>query len=514
MSRSARPLVVLSLVALAIFFVFLHANNLDSPLDRDEGAYAYSAWLITQGKLPYVDTLEQKPPLIYLPYLAAIAINSGAFWPFRLIAAGSFLLTVILLGLIAGKEWAKRAGFSAMWLILPMAMYPYFLPFAANTEKFLILPLTGLLAIYVYNRGTNSAWPWFWAGVCGALAVLYKQIALPVVIYIILVWVLTRRRHPEIRWQVVSWLLGMGLTVFLALGYFIWKAGWWSLWEQLVVYNLYYARGFGWPGQNIMMHLSFLLANWPLPFLLFAAFLLLRPEHWRFYAGLFLVSWFVTSISFYSHYLIIALPFWAVIGAAALDSLAERLALTAGRPRAATLLCGLMTAVLVFSICWPVRNCYLLSPDAVVARLYRWNPFVEAPLIAKRIAELTGPRDKILITGSEPEILYYAKRQYVSRHGGMYGLMIDQPQALAWQKEMIRELEKERPKIIVLVRSPLSWTRGTKSPTLIIEYLNKMVQEEYDLVGGTLWFGEMARWQEPLAPKDIGFCGLLLCKRK
>jgi hypothetical protein len=503
MSRRSRLWLAASLAGLALFCVFLQHNSLNAPLDRDEGTYAYSAWLITQGQVPYRDTLEQKPPLIYLPYLAAIALNAEAYWPPRLMAAISFLLTVLLIGLAAGKEYGRRAGLIAMWLAPPLIMLPYLLPFSANTEKFLILPLTGLLAIYVYNRKTKSAWPWFWAGVCAALAVLYKQIALPLSLYIILAWAVTDRQQGRLTLKLGAALLGGLLTAWLVMGYFIGKAGWAGIWDQLVVYNIHYAGTFG--GFNpawLIKHGQALITAWPLLFVLFIWYWFRRPAHWLFYTGLFIIGWMASFNTPYAHYLIIMMPVWAVIAAAALDSLGSRLAVA-------------LTVVMIVALCWPARAYYFLSPAGISAEQYGpLNPFVESPLIARRITELTGPRDKVFIAGTEPQIMFYAKRFGVSRHGGMYGLMIDQPQAREYQRELIGALEKERPPVIAYVRSPRSWFRTVNSPVLIFEYLEKLLRTEYVLLGGTVRHGDRARWEEPLQDESLPACGLLLYRRK
>ncbi|HVN67069.1 MAG TPA: hypothetical protein VMT55_01750, partial [Candidatus Sulfotelmatobacter sp.] len=240
-----------------------------------------------------------------------------------------------------------------------------------------------------------------------------------------------------------------------------------------------------------------------------------RPAHWLFYLGLFIIGWLPVFNSPYAHYLIIMMPVWAVIAAVSLDSLGERLALLAGRTHWGSRVVVILAALAVVSLCWPARDYYFLSPAGIVAKRYGpANPFVESPHIAGRIRELTGPQDKIFIAGSEPQILFYAKRRGVSRFGGVYGLMMDQPRALEFQRELISELEKERPKVIVAVMTPTSWLCQPTSPTFFVDHLEKMLKEQYVLLGGTVRTGSQARWEEPLRPEDRPDSKLLLYRRK
>ena len=46
---------VLLAIAIAIGVVALRAPLLDLPLERDEGGYAYVAWRLSAGEMPYLD---------------------------------------------------------------------------------------------------------------------------------------------------------------------------------------------------------------------------------------------------------------------------------------------------------------------------------------------------------------------------------------------------------------------------------------------------------------------------
>jgi 4-amino-4-deoxy-L-arabinose transferase-like glycosyltransferase len=504
---------VLGLLVLFLFLLFLHWNSFNAPFDRDEGHYAYHAWLMTRGKVLYVDLFEHKTPLIYLPYLVAVLIGPAAVWPPRLLAFLSLFLAVPLLGLAAGREFNRRVGWISMWLFMPMIMFPYLTPFSANTEKFMLLPLVGLLAIYAYHRDkAESGWPWFWAGVCGALAILYKQMAILVVIYVFLVWLFENKSLKHLIFGVLG-----GFSAFiLVMGHIFLRGGMIPFWEQTVEFNKYYFMCLGgFTLKWFFMHLQLFLASWPIAFILLAWFLVKRPGRWWFYSGLLLISVLSIFTTPLSHYFIMLMPFWAMICAAALDSLIILAVSILRRKEWERGIAFALVALAVISLSWPARGYYFLSPGELVERLYGpRNPFIESPIAARRVAEITSPEDFIFVAGSEEQIYFYAKRMNPSRFSGVYTMMMDQPKALEEQKELIGKLKKHPPRAIVFVRSPISWMITTRSKLLIYEYLEKLLEERYQLLGGTVRQGSKAWWEEPLRKENLGYCGLLLYKRK
>ena len=62
------------LVVAAIAFAALRAPFLSLPLERDEGEYAYVAWRMLEGEVPYRDAFDQKPPGVFLAYLGAFSL--------------------------------------------------------------------------------------------------------------------------------------------------------------------------------------------------------------------------------------------------------------------------------------------------------------------------------------------------------------------------------------------------------------------------------------------------------
>ena len=173
----------LSIIGLTAFFILFRWNNFNIPLIRDEGEYAYSAWLLTHNIAPYLNAFMQKPPMIIYTYALAQLISPGIYWMPRILAYAAVALATVLIGLIARREFGKGAGLAAAWLVTPMLLLPMVRQYPANVEMFLMLPLMAVLAFYVFKRNKASALHWFWAGVFSAITILYKPTVFLILLY-------------------------------------------------------------------------------------------------------------------------------------------------------------------------------------------------------------------------------------------------------------------------------------------------------------------------------------------
>ena len=512
--------IALPIAGLCLLFALLNWNSFNSPFERDEGEYAYSAWILRQGILPYLNAFLQKPPLIIYTYLLGQLIHPTALWTARLLAAFFLAGTVILTGLTARKEFENEpgggVGIIAMYLALPMILFPVLTPFAANTERFMLLPLMGLLALYAFNRTGRSGAPWFWGGVLSALAILYKPIALPAISYIFIVWAYEFKNSQGnskcLYRNLLLALTGIILTSALVLGYFILNGAGGALWDTAVVFNRLYAQSFGLGFSSFMNYLArFWRYQWIL-FIITAWYLVKRPPRARFYLGLIVVSLLTIYTTPIGHYYILLMPFWSIIIAVGIAKLGQDLNKLLGWKNSAAWL----TAATLLLILWPIREQFLSSP----VRLNEWvygdvNPFIDSPEVARHVSALSSPRDRIFVAGSEPQIYYYAQRRSASRFVITYPLNFSTAKREDYQKEAAGDLAENPPEIIVVSHHANTslWEPG--SPGFFIESLNRLLSEQYRLTGGTVWKGGGEySWQEPLSQKDIPSAGFMVFKRK
>ncbi|MBN1104277.1 MAG: hypothetical protein JXL84_12745 [Deltaproteobacteria bacterium] len=509
---------ILQVLGLLTLFTLTQWNSLDGPFERDEGEYSYAAWIMKEGLVPYRDSFMQKPPMIIYTYRLAQILSDQAFWPPRLLGSFSVLLTAILVGFIARKEYGPTAGWISVWIFLPMWCLPHLLPFAANTEKFMILPMMAALSIYIFFGRRASGWTWFAAGACATLSLLYKPIVLPVLLFIFGVWAWeSRRSDPKAAGTLKRLLFALAGAVAVTgvtLLHFLLQGALDDLWESCVTFNRAYAEALTWGPEYFLRKIKILIRFWWVLFLLLLWFVIRRPGRWWFHLCLFLLAVVSAYKDPNGHYYLMILPFWALIGAGAIVSLLQA---AEKRPPAERTLFAVVTVLLVdLLLCWPVRHQFIMSPLELSLRTYgRETPFQESPFVAGRVAAMTRPEDLVFVAGSEPQILYYAKRKSPTRFVIMYPLMLPSPYAEKYQRETLQAIQARPPKVIVLTNSPYSWFSSPRSPTVLIPFLNSLFQSgTYQLEAGFLWEHGEATWVESIDAETAKRCSLLLFKHR
>jgi hypothetical protein len=150
-----------------------------------------------------------------------------------------------------------------------------------------------------------------------------------------------------------------------------------------------------------------------------------------------------------------------------------------GRTAAAWLFAG----ALVFSFVWQRELMFQMTPFQASREIYGVSPFPEAIRVAAYIKDHTAGDARVAILGSEPEIYFYANRKSATGYIYMYPLMESQPHALAMQKELIHEVEEQRPEYVVFVRVEESWTADLDEPAPVLDWWKQYRARNYDLVG-------------------------------
>jgi hypothetical protein len=504
--ESSRGKIAAAVLLLALALVALRWNTFTSPFERDEGEYAYGAWLIRQGILPYQNAFMQKPPMVLYTYLVAQGVSPSVWAPHVL---GVLFLGGALAGLavFARCELGPGAGFAAAALAVPMRQFSELAPFAANTEAFMLLPLMGVFAVYSRARGESETRAWFAAGVLAALAILYKPICLFVLAVLAAVWLWEScralRSIGPVAVRAAAGLAGGAAASLAALGWFLARDGGRSLWEATVRFNSYYAR-FSWDVFVIQVKI---LAPvwWPLP-LLWLWFAYRRPARLWFYLALLAGAWLGVCGSLNLHYVLLIVPFLALLGAAAIQGISAHFELGSWTY-------GVVVAAAAI-LAWPVGETLGLTPDQVARKVYsQGNPFVESEEIARRVAALTQPNDLVYVAGSEPQILYHAQRRSPTRFVIAYPMTLDTPLALPYQQECIRDLEARPPEVVVFVRAPFSWLQQPNTPGLLMQHLTRMVNSDYRLVGGFVPDAVRGKWEEPIAAENREKASMLVFQR-
>ena len=509
---------VVAAALLVLLFFVVRWNTFAAPFERDEGEYAYSAWLMRHNLVPYEEAFLQKPPMILYAYLAGQTLVGDFVWVPRVLAILFLAGATLGLASFARREISDGADLTVAWLATPMLALPALLPFAANTESFLLLPLIATLVIYSRHRGRAAPREWFAAGCCASLSLLFKPIDIYLLSFVAIVWIAetwidTRALRTVLR-GVASGIAGVLAAAAVVLAWFLIKGAGRSMWEEVVTFNLHYARLVGQGGAAFEEQMRTLWIYWRIVLLLPIWLVIRRPPRWWFHLGLGATALLGIYQSRNGHYYLLLAPFLALAATASIHDIFAVVAKRWTNVDVRLALGGLVafTAILMFL---PAFQLVGLTPNEITERIYgSSNPFVESPVVAERVAALSKPGDYVYVAGSEPQILYYARRRSATRFVIAYPLMLDTPPARGYQVQAIREMTEHPPAVIVFARSNLSWGRLPGSPEVLLPYVKGMLDRDFQLVGGFIRDGETAAWTEPLRREQMLQCSLLVFVRK
>ena len=428
----------------------LQWNWFAMPLERDEGEYAYSAWLLRTGKgVPYKDSFLQKPPMIVYTYglVEALAPKSDKVG-FRVAGFLAALVTAGLVWFLGEREFGGRAGLWGAWLWVICLQQLMFSPVAANVEKFMVVPMIGAMALVGWKE--KRWWRWGLAGVAAGVAVLYKPMCVPVLaLYFLLAGCMRRTRERGGMAVCFGWAATGGLLAITAgVAWFAWKGALAALWECSVDYTLAYAGRLENPFQSGWYWFRE-FGTWKVVAVLLVVVVgawCKRGSGGGKWGSVFLLAWLVCMEDVVGgHYYIMALPLAALLGGAALDHVEAHM----GRGCLAVAVGGLAACGLSGGE-WKALS---ETPEELSVHLYEDVPFVEAEGAGKRVSTLCGEDETVHIVGSEPEILWYARRKSATRFDIAYPLSLPTRYAGGYQREALDSLSWKLPDVVVFART-------------------------------------------------------------
>jgi 4-amino-4-deoxy-L-arabinose transferase-like glycosyltransferase len=490
------PWLILLLVLL--FTGFIRFRLLDMPLERDEGEYAYAGQLILQGIPPYELAYNMKLPGTYFAYALGMAAFGQTPAGIHLILIVANSLTIIFVFLLGRKLFGAPAGLAACASYGILSVSPVVLGMAAHANHFVVLfavPATLLLWKWGEAKGR---WSLFFSGLLYGLAFLMKQQGICFCLFgwIFFVW-------QEMKDGFSSWIdfykrfFLFGAGMFLPFGLtclFLAYAGVFSkFWFWTFTYARSYVSENSWKdGIQILwsylktthrLYLGFcILAAAGLPFAV-------RDKSLRrqllFVALLFAFSFFGVSIGFYfrRHYFILLLPAFAILIGMAVRLFQQTLRGRVNKNISALVPAIVFTAVLGWNVFIQKSFFFQMSGIQISKTIYADFPFVESLEVARYIREHSAAGARIAVVGSEPQIYFYAQRRSATGYIYTYALMEPQPAAVRMQKEMMREIESNKPEYLVWIGYGNSWLARPDSNLGIFDWFEKYAGKFYDAVG-------------------------------
>jgi 4-amino-4-deoxy-L-arabinose transferase-like glycosyltransferase len=491
------------------------------PLERDEGEYAYIAQRWWLGDVPYRDSFDQKPPGAFVAYAVIQSVfgtsPAAIHWGTQVYTFGTLALIFVIGRRLFGPTEGLVAALFAAYMTVDLCV----LGQSANTEVFMILPLTAAFFATLLAREGKS---WVWAllaGVFSSLALLCKQVALPNVALSGLLLLI----GGAARWRLlVAFVVGGVLGLAPTVGYFAAAGAWSEFWDCVIGHNLTYAQRVPWSDYPFWFWIGFRngLGQW-WGILLLASVAGLceagrgaqRPRRLDSAAGLteasyrrptrFVVLWFLASAAgisiggyFRGHYFVQAIPPLALLAGRGALLVARR------RTRPERFAVKLALAAIAWGVI--VAPWYYLygTPEQKISWIYAGCPFVESIPVAAYLREHSRPDEPAFVFGSEPQILYYAGRRSASRYIFAFPLMTPFPDTGDRQREVIRELTDCPPKFLMYVHLEGSFLDDEGTPTDLRQFIEGLCQRDYLPVAWVTesdttirpWPGHPGSWRE------------------
>jgi len=503
-------------IALAVVLLFTAAVRmrvLDAPLERDEGEYAYAGQLILSGVPPYAEVYNMKLPGIYAAYAVVLAIfpdTPGGIHAGLMLVNAATILLVFLLGRRLGaglgdtgqgdtgqgglgSEGGERADLlgvlaAAFFAVLTLGKSTQGL--FANAEHFVLLPALAALLLLLRGIEAQRLRGLAAAGLLFGVAFLVKQhgAAFALFGFLWLAWKLGRGRFEGRRLAALGLFVGCGfipllvtMGVLAAAGIF--DAFWWWTFEYAWIYvgqmPIEMAPGAFWfNGRHVF-------AGAPLVW--GAAVIGLSALVWDpgtrgrrlFLALLFVLSFLAICPGFFfrQHYFVLLTPAVSLLGAVGLVALAR---LVPGRRAVIAGVLGLVC--LGQSLAWQFNYLFRLSPVDITRNTFPMNPFAESVEVARIVERYTKPGDRIAVLGSEPQIAFYSRRRLATGFIYMYPLTEPTDYAETLQRQMIEEVERNAPEIIVAVNVHGSWLADPSTRPILRDWIESL-GERYARLG-------------------------------
>lgn len=492
------PYLAYFLLAFALAFaLYVRVRLLGLPLERDEGEYAYMGQLILQGIPPYTEAFNMKLPGTYYMYALFMGLFGESIEGIHLGLLITNVVSIALLYFIGKKIVNPMVGAIAAvsYAILTAAMEIYGL--AAHATHFNVLfGLGGFLTLLFALENEKIKWVAA-SGLLFGLSFVMKQQAVFLVIFGGIVLLINElKRSPRALKTSTARLAVFALAVAIPYLCVVLVALSTGSFDQFWHWTVEYARQYAG------------VKDWDLPARQFAdTFKAITKGVWGFWVlGLLgVVALFFTSLDgrkrlilmlfavfsflcvcpglyFRNHYFIVFLPALSLLVGVTIQFLRER-ATKLKMP--ALQFFSIVLFALAVAVSFYSQRKHFFTYSVVEAGIMQYgsNPFAQSLDIAKFIQKNTTPADRIAVMGSEPQIYFYSKRKSASGILYAYPLMENQPYSLEMQRTMMADIERARPKYIVMVKSPYSWLIRPESNRLILDWYTRYSSAHYNLVG-------------------------------
>jgi hypothetical protein len=466
--------IILSVAVIVFLTAMVRVPLLNIPFERDEGEYAYIAWRLGHNELPYRDWVDQKPPGIFWTYRLALNLPLNPVRSVHLMGLLFSAASACALFFLARRFMSQPWAIIAAVLFAILSADPLVQGTATNTELFMLLPLI-LSQLAFLSAASNNRHKILFMVLSGSLtgiAVAFKQVAAVNGLFLVALYPVFAAGGNRLRntLSFAGWsAAGAGVVWGLIAIYFSLRHGLGDLVYNVFTHNLEYIHVIPWWVRlKFCLHTLTTLSQtqtlvWILSAVGFIALYMTR----RMRLLLFLGGWMVTSMVgvsasgyFFPHYFQQMLPvlsLMAVLGAEALYGVYFWRMIPAW---SRGVMVGAMLIILPVIVIYPFIFTY--TPAESVRKIYPGNFFAEMPDLGRRIAQMTGPDDRVFIFGAEAELFFYAQRVSATRYIFLFPLYGPYRDAREKQIAVTKEISLNQPAAAVYLANDLFFQPGSE----------------------------------------------------
>ena len=468
---------------LAVFPLILYSRIRlrSTPLERDEGEYAYAGQLMLQGIPPYSLACNMKLPGTYTAYAVIMAVFGQTIAGIRIGLLLMNAATILLIYALGRRLLSKDAAIAAAAVYALMSVGAPVMGQAAHATQFVVFAAAGGLLLFLRAMDSGRTAPLVWSGLAFGVAYLMKQHGIFFALFAVawLLWKHAGGWKTTLRRTVI---FGAAVAApFVLTCAILWQLG---VFPKFWFWTFHYARAYagentladGW--DNLKEEIPYLFdGTWLLWLLAVAGFVALWRKRDLRESACFLTAFLAFStlavcpgLYFRDHYFVLMLP---------------ALALGAGALAAAISGTGLTICAACLAIGIVMQNGYLFrwSDFQVSREIYALNPFPEAIPIAEYIRDHSSPGAKVIVLGSEPEIYFYSHRHSGTGFIYTFALTEDQPFARQMTADMIHDIENGRPEYVVQADSIKKWAERYEGQPTVYSWWGEWSPRHYEIVG-------------------------------
>lgn len=493
-------------MALAIVIVSLIRFRIaNTPIERDEGEYAYIGNLILQGLEPFKYGYSMKLPGTSLMYALIMFLTEHNNRGIHLGLMCMNAYTMYFLFSAFSKLYNVRVALVASTCYGFLALSPAFYGFAAHATQFIVFYCSmALFFLSSYVKTAKNIKLFLFALMLG-MAFIMKQQAMFFILFGLVFVVLYQRqvKTDSMIKTLFIFCLGVALPYAAILVWIYFTGQFSSFWLWTIQYATQYESEQHVVFTNLWQNYSYVLTDyWYLWLIAICGIVTLYTKTYKglqrslamlyFEAALLALG---AGLYFRPHYFVVVLPVIGLFAALAFDAvytfLQNRLSILNAK------LVFPLVVLLCISINLYANSKYYFfeQPTDICANAYDpANVFTPAPQIAAHVNQYTGDTGKVAILGSEPEVYFYTGRAAATGYLYTFPLVENQPYNLSMQMAMAKEIENTKPLCIVYYRFDGAWSYEQGAPRYIYNWAENYLIQNYTQVE-SVFYDKTQGWQ-------------------